>query len=182
MSARVHIGLGSNQGASIDILLMAIEDIRHYARDDLIDVSGFYRTQPVGPQNQADFINAVIALRTELSPKALLDRLQLIEEHYKRQRSEQRWGPRTLDLDILLYNNQKVVSETLMIPHPRMAQRRFVLKPLMDIDPDIEIPGYGIARTCLNRCDPLRVEEIEITARTCRVREFPAHRSREPII
>ncbi len=164
MSARVHIGLGSNQGASIDILLTAIEDIRHYAQNGLIDMSEFYRTQPVGPQDQPDFINAVIALRTELSPKALLCRLQSIEGHHKRQRNNERWGPRTLDLDILLYDDQRVVSETLIIPHPRMAERRFVLKPLMDIDPDIEIPGYGVAQMCLCRCEPLRMEKIEITA------------------
>ncbi len=162
MSARVYIGLGSNQGASMDILLTAIEDIRNYALNGLIHVSGFYRTQPVGPQDQPDFINAVIALRTKLSPRSLLSRLQSIEKQHKRQRSsDEQWGPRTLDLDILLYDDQTVTGEALVIPHPRMAERRFVLRPLMDIDPDIEIPGHGMARACLNRCDTLRMEEVE---------------------
>ena len=164
MPARVYIGLGSNLGASINIILMAIEDIKNYTLDGLIDVSGFYRTRPVGPQDQPDFINAVIALRTELSAEALLNRLQVIEKRHKRQRSEEQWGPRTLDLDILLYHDQIMVSETLIIPHPRMTERRFVLKPLMDIAPDIEIPGHGTARSCLDKCDILRMEKIEIMA------------------
>ncbi len=163
MSVRTHIGLGSNQGASIDTLLMAIESIRDYARDGLIDVSRFYQTEPVGLPNQPDFINAVIALRTELSPEVLLGKLQLIEKRHKRQRGSEQWGPRTLDLDILLYGGRTVESEALMIPHPRMTERRFVLRPLMDIDPDIEIPGHGMARTCLCRCDSLRMEEIKMS-------------------
>lgn len=107
----------------------------------------------MGPQDQPDYINAVMRLRTELSAVSLLDAMQSIERsHGRRRQSERRWGARTLDLDLLLYGEQLIRTQRLQVPHPGMAERDFVLRPLYEIEPDLQVPGLGAVRALLQRC------------------------------
>jgi 2-amino-4-hydroxy-6-hydroxymethyldihydropteridine diphosphokinase len=107
--------------------------------------SPFYRSKPVGPQDQPDFVNGAALLDTRLEPLALLDHLQAIEQAHGRQRLK-RWGPRTLDLDLLLYGSQTFEDERLTLPHPELSNRDFVLQPLLDLTPDLALPdGRTIA-------------------------------------
>lgn len=106
----------------------------------------------MGPADQPDYINAVAELSTELSPHALLDALQAIEQQHGRTRQGQRWGPRTLDLDILLYSDQQINDVRLQVPHPGIAMRSFVLYPLAEILPGCDIPGMGSLQALLKNC------------------------------
>lgn len=145
----VYIGLGSNLSdpyAQVKLAIIAIE-----ASDglDVSAVSSIYASKPMGPADQPDYVNAVLALHTTLSPLALLDRLQSIENQAGRIRKDERWGPRVLDLDILLYNNQVSDSERLTLPHYGMKSREFVLIPLFEIAPELILPdGESIAMLC----------------------------------
>lgn len=103
----------------------------------------------MGPQDQPDFVNAVAALESSLSAQALLARLQAIEDQQGRVRGGQRWGPRTLDLDLLLHGDEVIAEAELTVPHPGLARRSFVLLPLLELAPEIEIPGQGPAATLL---------------------------------
>lgn len=107
-------------------------------------ISSLYRTPPMGPPGQPDYINAVAALSTRLTPHRLLDELQAIERAHARVRAE-RWGPRTLDLDILLFGEERLADARLSVPHPGIAERAFVLLPLCEIAPALSIPGVGPA-------------------------------------
>jgi len=140
----VHIALGSNLGdrrAAIDAALDAIGRIPHTtveARSTLVE------TEPVGPPGQGAYLNGAARLRTGLQPRKLLDRLLDIERRLGRVRSPgARWGPRTIDLDILVWGDLVLEEPSLTIPHPRLHERRFVLEPLAEIAPDIVIPTLG---------------------------------------
>jgi 2-amino-4-hydroxy-6-hydroxymethyldihydropteridine diphosphokinase len=133
MSIIAYIGVGSNIGDKKANCQRAIELLRE--ADQVVAVSSLYYTEPVGYQEQEDFINAVVALETERSPAGLLARCLALEELLGRTRTL-RWGPRTIDLDILLYGEQVVNLPDLVIPHPLMAARKFVLVPLVEIAPD----------------------------------------------
>lgn len=137
----VFIGLGSNLGDSVRTLESAIEAINALPHTTLIKVSRFYRSQAVGPGEQPDYINAAAHIRTAMTPESLLDRLQQIEHDHQRIRSRIRWTARTLDLDILLYGNQIIQSKRLMVPHPHIAERNFVLLPLHDLAPNLIFPN-----------------------------------------
>lgn len=106
----------------------------------------------MGPQDQPDYINAVMAIETQLPPLELLDGLQAIEAAHGRVRQGERWGPRTLDLDLLVYGDREIQSERLTVPHPGISLRRFVLLPLHDIEPHLEIPGLGSLESLLAAC------------------------------
>ena len=135
-----YIGLGSNLQNPKAQLERAILQLKALANTTLIQHSSFYQTQPVGPQDQPDFINAVVKLNTTLSPQDLLTALQAIENKQQRVRTR-RWGARTLDLDILLYGDQTVNTPTLTIPHLHILDRDFVLIPLLEIAPDVKLPS-----------------------------------------
>ena len=155
--AEVYIGLGSNLegdvGSPETQLDHAIDSISQHPDIHLIAVSNRYKTQAIGPGNQPDYINAVACLNTQLSPLDLLDCLQQIEQQQGRVRTI-RWGARTLDLDILLYDQQVIDSERLTIPHPRMHERAFVLAPLQDLDASIVLPtGENILSLLANCSD-----------------------------
>jgi 2-amino-4-hydroxy-6-hydroxymethyldihydropteridine diphosphokinase len=137
MSVIAYIGLGSNMGDKFGACRRAIEKLGKAGR--LIKVSSFYCTEPVGYSNQEDFVNAVVAIETPLSPAALLARCHVIEDALGRSRLV-RWGPRTIDLDILLYGDQVINDAELTVPHPLMATRAFVLVPLFEIAPDAVHP------------------------------------------
>jgi 2-amino-4-hydroxy-6-hydroxymethyldihydropteridine diphosphokinase len=146
------IGLGSNLGDSRSILAGAIERLRIHPRIELVAVSSFYLTAPIGPP-QPDYINACTTVQTSLAPLALLAVLHSIESEFGRVRQEI-WGARTLDLDLLLYDNLIIDLPTLQIPHPQMLERAFVLIPLAQISPDWIEPrsGQSIATLC-NKLD-----------------------------
>lgn len=134
-----YIALGSNLGDSRALLASALESINQLDDTRLEKISPTYRSAPVGPGGQRDYLNLVAQLDTGLSARALLAALQQIETDHGRERREH-WGSRTLDLDILLYGNQQIESTELTVPHPHMAERNFVLYPLTDLAPDLLLP------------------------------------------
>lgn len=135
------IGIGSNLGEPVQQVEQAIKALAGLEQSRLILCSSLYRSAPVGPQDQPDFINAVVAILTRLAPQGLLTSLQAIENVQGRTRSGERWGPRTLDLDLLVYGQASVATAELTLPHPRIAERNFVLLPLSEIAPHLPIPG-----------------------------------------
>ncbi len=140
----VYIGLGANLGDPRRQVEQALLQLQGLPESELARASSLYRTAPVGPADQPDFINAVARLDTGLEPLALLAALQQIECRHGRIRSGQRWGPRTLDLDILLMGDRVLNLPQLCVPHPQMHARAFVLGPLAEIAPSgLEIPGRG---------------------------------------
>ena len=150
---RCFVGLGSNLAKPMQQLGQAIEALAALADCQLGQVSGFYMSQPMGPQNQPDYVNAVAELTTVLSAHDLLDCLQAIEGQQGRVRDGERWGPRTLDLDLLLYAQQHFQDERLTVPHYGLAQRNFVLYPLAEIvEKDFAIPGLGELTGLLEQC------------------------------
>jgi len=140
MSITAYIGLGSNVGDKAASCRKALDLLGRIGR--VVRVSSFYSTEPIGYPDQDDFINAVAELETGLSPLALLAACHVIEDELGRSRLL-RWGPRTIDLDILLYGDQVMNSTELTIPHPLMAARRFVLVPLCEIAPQAVHPALG---------------------------------------
>jgi 2-amino-4-hydroxy-6-hydroxymethyldihydropteridine diphosphokinase len=140
---RAYVALGSNLGDSQQQLLDAIEALAGLPDTRLLARSRFYRTPPWGMLNQPDFLNAVVVLETPLLPHDLLDALLGIERDAGRERGGERWGPRTLDLDLLHVDGKTVSDERLTLPHPHIAERAFVLLPLSELSPDLEIPGRG---------------------------------------
>ncbi len=150
MSRRAFIGMGGNVGDVAATFRQVLADFDGLPQTRLVRQSPVYRTAPVGGVEQPDFLNAVAELETALAPLPLLHRLWAIERRYGRDRQrETRWGPRTLDLDILLLGDVRMQSEQLTLPHPRMHERLFVLRPLADIAADLEVPGQGTVRQLL---------------------------------
>lgn len=133
---RAYLGLGSNLGDRLGHLQAALDGLAGTEGIEVVAVSRVYETDPVGP-DQPDYLNAVVALDTELEPRALLEVAQRLEDAAHRVRRE-RWGPRTLDVDVLLVGDEHVDEPDLEVPHPRVAQRRFVRIPLADVAPDLE--------------------------------------------
>ena len=148
---RCYIGLGANLAQPLAQLQQAVASLRLLPASQLITVSSFYGSKPMGPQDQPDYVNAVAALDTELPAEALLDALQLIEQQQGRQRKDERWGPRTLDLDILLYGDDIINSERLTVPHYGLKQREFVLYPLAEIAPNLRLPDGTVLSSLLQQ-------------------------------
>ena len=140
MTIVAYISLGSNLEQPEHQVLSAVEEIAAIPNTILTEISRLYRSAPVGPGEQGDYINAVVEVETTLSPLALLDALQAIEAKHGRKRIV-RWGARTLDLDILLYGSECIDSERLTVPHKEMHWRNFVLMPLADINPLLSLPN-----------------------------------------
>jgi 2-amino-4-hydroxy-6-hydroxymethyldihydropteridine diphosphokinase len=151
MPSRAFIGLGSNLAHPRRQLARALARLNATNGVRLVAVSPSYVTAPIGGITQPDFVNAVALVETTLPPRALLARLQAIERRQQRRRdaATPRNAPRTLDLDLLLYGARRMRSAQLTVPHPRMHERAFVLRPLTDIAPAIRIPGRGAARRFL---------------------------------
>ncbi len=139
MTVTAYIALGSNLGNPEQQLARAVRALSLLAKSRLLIVSPWYRSKPLGPADQPDYVNGVAALETGLPPLELLDQLQSIEQDHGRARTR-RWGPRTLDLDILLYGMEVINRPRLITPHPEMQHRNFVLQPLYDIAPDLKMP------------------------------------------
>ncbi|HWS40179.1 MAG TPA: 2-amino-4-hydroxy-6-hydroxymethyldihydropteridine diphosphokinase [Arenimonas sp.] len=161
MMYRVFIGLGGNQGNSLDILKQAAMQIAALPGCHMIAMSSFYQSQAWGGIAQDDFVNAVLEISTELEPLVLLDLMLAIERNFGRTRqNELRWGPRSLDCDILLYGDLQLDSERLKIPHPRMMQRAFVLKPLAELDSHLVIAEFGNVSNLLAALNDQSVQKI----------------------
>ena len=142
-----YVGLGSNLGDREATIRAAIA-----ALPGVVAVSELRETDPVGVTEQPAFLNGTVALTTDLSPRELLDTLLAVERDLGRERRE-RWGPRTIDLDLLLYGGETVDEPGLTIPHPRLHERRFVLEPLAELDPQLLIPGRGQVDELLAKLD-----------------------------
>ncbi|HJV35074.1 2-amino-4-hydroxy-6-hydroxymethyldihydropteridine diphosphokinase [Geomonas sp.] len=143
MEECAYIGLGTNLGDRELNLLRAVAELGKLPGSRVTGLSPFYETEPVGGVAQDNFYNAVARLQTSLSPADLLERLKEVEVKVFRRVPSGHWGPRSMDLDILLYGAQVLSGERLTIPHPRLAERRFVLQPLADLDPSLRHPSLG---------------------------------------
>ncbi|WP_333851342.1 2-amino-4-hydroxy-6-hydroxymethyldihydropteridine diphosphokinase [Leclercia sp.] len=135
-----YIAIGSNLASPLEQVNAAVQALGDIPQSRVVALSSFYRTPPLGPQDQPDYLNAAIALETALSPEALLDNTQRIELQQGRVRKEERWGPRTLDLDIMLFGDAVMNTERLTVPHYDMKRRGFMLWPLFEIAPDLIFP------------------------------------------
>ena len=157
----VFVAVGSNIGDSVTIVEQAIEALGQIPGCRLRARSSLYRSAAVGPVAQDDFINAVALLETDLEPLALLLELQAIEHaYYRRREHEGRWGPRTLDLDIILFGDRSLDDSHLVVPHPEFALRRFVLEPMLEIDGDRFVPGYGSLCYLLEHAPALEMQRL----------------------
>ncbi|HEY6863532.1 MAG TPA: 2-amino-4-hydroxy-6-hydroxymethyldihydropteridine diphosphokinase [Burkholderiales bacterium] len=158
MAEKAFIGLGANLGDPGEQLRGALAALDAIPGTRLTRASSLWRTAPVGHAAQPDFVNAVAEVETTRAPRALLDALLAIEERFGRERSFAN-APRTLDLDLLLYGDRVLSEHGLEVPHPRMHERAFVLAPLVEVAPDVEIPGKGRADALLARCRDQRIEK-----------------------
>jgi 2-amino-4-hydroxy-6-hydroxymethyldihydropteridine diphosphokinase len=140
---RAYVGLGANLGDREAMLRSALEQLAAEPEIDVVAVSGFRDTDPVGITDQPRFVNAAAAVDTNLTARELLDRLLGIERRLGRTREGPRFGPRTIDLDLLLYGDEQIDEPGLEVPHPRLHERLFALEPLADLDPDLVVPGRG---------------------------------------
>lgn len=145
------IALGSNLAAPLEQVNAAVAALAEIPNSRIVAVSSFYRTPPLGPQDQPDYLNAAVALETGLTAEALLDNTQRIELQQGRERKAERWGPRTLDLDIMLFGEQVIDSERLTVPHYDMKNRGFMLWPLFEIAPELHFPDGVALRSILTQ-------------------------------
>jgi 2-amino-4-hydroxy-6-hydroxymethyldihydropteridine diphosphokinase len=154
---RAFVGLGSNLGERETTLRAAIGRLRTIANVEVLGISSLRDTEPVGNVDQPRFLNGAVELETDLSARALLGVLLELERAFGRDRSTAPpMGPRTLDLDLLLYGDATIDEPLLAVPHPRLHERRFVLEPLAELDPDLEIPGQGSVQVLLSKLDSSR--------------------------
>lgn len=149
--ARAYIGLGANLDDPPAQLRQALARLGASPDVRVVAQSSFYRSAPLGPGAQPDYCNAVCAVETTLDPDALLTRLHSIERALGRARPPVRWAPRRIDLDLLCYGAEEIRTARLSLPHPEMARRNFVLVPLAEIAPDLDIPGLGRADALAQR-------------------------------
>lgn len=140
---RAYVGVGTNLGDRAAMIRAAVEQLRLEQGVEVVAVSSIRETDPVGLVEQPRFLNAAVALETELSARQLLDRLLGIERQLGRTRAGPRFGPRTIDLDLLVYGDARIDEPGLEVPHPRLHERLFALEPLADLDPDLVVPGHG---------------------------------------
>ena len=160
MAEKAYIGLGSNLQDPESQIRRALLTLQGLPGVELLKSSSLYQSQPMGPPDQPDFVNAVAKVSTVLDPAGLLAALQRIEHSHQRVRKPQRWGPRTLDLDILLYGDLKIDTKRLRIPHPGMSEREFVLIPLQEIEKDLIIPGQGSLSEMIGKLPCCRLKKI----------------------
>jgi 2-amino-4-hydroxy-6-hydroxymethyldihydropteridine diphosphokinase len=146
---RAYVGLGSNLGDRESSLRNTLELLAAEPDVELVASSSFRETDPVDYEDQPRFLNAAACVETELPPRALLERLLSIEQRLGRTRTGPRYGPRVIDLDLLLYGDETVDEPGLRVPHPRLAKRAFALEPLVELDPDLVVPRLGTVSALL---------------------------------
>jgi 2-amino-4-hydroxy-6-hydroxymethyldihydropteridine diphosphokinase len=157
-----YVGVGSNLEKPQVQVVRAIERLRMLPRSHSLAASRLYRSAPFGPVAQPDFVNAAVGFLTQLEPEALLIELRSIETRMGRKRRE-RWGPRVIDLDLLVYARERRSDGPLTLPHPGIVERNFVLYPLSEIAPDLEVPGLGHVIELKERATSAGIELIEGT-------------------
>ena len=158
---RVFIGLGSNLDGPAAQIATALKAIASLPTSKNLESSSFYRNPPMGPADQPDYVNAVVGLDTSLQPIGLLDSLQQIELAQGRVRSGPHWGPRIIDLDVLLYGDLKLDSKRLKLPHPGLCERVFVLSPLHEIAPALVLPGGQRLADLIRGVDTASLQRID---------------------
>ncbi len=146
-----YVGLGSNLGDSVALIDQAIELLGDLKFTRVLCRSGLYRTAPFGPIEQQPFVNAVVGVLTLKAPTQLLENLLEIEQRLGRRRDGERWGPRHIDLDLLVHGETRLEAEGLRVPHPGIPERDFVLYPLLEVAPHLSIPGLGVVRDLASR-------------------------------
>lgn len=151
--SRVFVGLGSNLSQPAKQIDEARSAIKQLDGVGEIAFSSLYKSPPMGPQDQPDYLNAVMEIEVALTPLSLLDALQTIELSQGRIRKDERWGARSIDLDILLYGEEIIKCERLVVPHYGIAERSFVLYPLQEISPSLIVPGFGSLAELVDHCD-----------------------------
>ena len=147
------IGIGSNVGVRVGFVRSAVESLNAAEGVEVTATSSLYETSPIGGPPQRSYVNMVVRLRTSLDHRALLELCQGIEQKLGREESDIRWGPRVVDLDILTFDNTKISEPDLEIPHPRMTQRRFVLVPLLEVDPELADPWGSPYKDALDEAE-----------------------------
>ena len=158
-----YVALGCNLGDRKANLNSAVQALYAHSECQQIRVSSFYETEPMGPADQPDYMNGVLGMQTRLAPLALLDTLQAIEQDHGRVRDGRRWGPRTLDLDLLLYGESIINTPRLTVPHPGIAERSFVLIPLLEIAPELVIPELGRVEELATQCQQFGIRRLNFT-------------------
>ncbi len=159
MPDQVVLALGANLGDAVTTLAQAVSALRLLPGLEVTDVSPVYRTAPVGGPDQPDYLNLVVQGTTTLTPAHLLDATSAIEREAGRTR-EVHWGPRTLDIDLVVVGDHLLNTERLVLPHPRAHERAFVLLPWLDIDPEAVLPGYGRVATLVTGVADQRAERV----------------------
>lgn len=160
MTIRAYIGVGSNLNDPVTQVKEAFEELEMLPDSVLRAKSSLYGSKPMGPADQPEYVNAVVAIDTLLSAQDLLQALIRIEDQQGRERGGEKWGPRTLDLDLLLYGNNKINTPDLTVPHPGMHERDFVIMPLAEIAGNITIPGRGQLRTLISKCESHSLKKL----------------------
>ena len=160
-----YLGVGSNLDEPAAQVRRAFGELDQIRDSRCVSTSSLYLSVPLGPVEQPDFVNAVAVMETGLSVEKLLESLQALEESHGRRRNTTRWGPRTLDLDILLYGNRHMNTGRLILPHPELHKRNFVLYPLLEVtSPDLHIPGRGRLGELIRDC---RADGIKRLSESC---------------
>ena len=147
--SKAYLGLGSNQGDRLAFLRAAVDGLEEEDGVTVVATSSVYRSEPVGLTDQPEFLNAVVVVDSTLSPRGLLELARRIQDSNDRRR-RQRWGPRTLDVDILLIEGVELDEPDLTVPHPGLTERRFVLRPMLEVDPDVSLPDGTPLREVLD--------------------------------
>ena len=163
MTIRAYIGIGSNLDNPVAQVLEAVEELEMIPDTILAARSSLYSGRPMGPEEQPDYVNAVVSLDTLLSAEELHQALISIEDLQGRSRDGEKWGPRIIDLDLLLYGNSTIDTDTLTVPHPGMHERDFVIVPLEEIAGNVKIPGQGYLYSLINKCKSHSLKKL-ITA------------------
>ncbi|MBT2050859.1 2-amino-4-hydroxy-6-hydroxymethyldihydropteridine diphosphokinase [Enterobacter asburiae] len=151
-----YIAIGSNLASPLEQVNAAVQALGEIPQSKIVAVSSFYRTPPLGPQDQPDYLNAAVVLETALDAETLLDNTQRIELQQGRVRKAERWGPRTLDLDIMLFGHETINTERLTVPHYDIKNRGFMLWPLFEVAPDLIFPDGIPLRTILDNLNAER--------------------------
>ena len=163
MTIRVYIGIGSNLDNPVAQVLEAVEELEMLPDTILAERSSLYSGKPMGPEDQPDYVNAVVAMDTLLSADELHQALIKIEDLQGRTRDGDKWGPRIIDLDLLLYGTHSIETATLTVPHPGMHERDFVIIPLEELAGNLKIPGRGHLYSLINKCKSHSLKKL-ITA------------------
>lgn len=160
MTIRAYIAIGSNLDDPVAQVKEAIEELDMLPDTILADRSSLYTSKPMGPQDQPDYVNAVVGLDTLLSPEDLFARMVKIEDLAGRVRDTEKWGARVLDLDLLLYGKNKIHTAELTVPHPGLHERDFVIIPLAEIAGNLNIPGHGLFSTLINQVENHSLKKV----------------------